>query len=98
FSKKTEEPKKDTNAPPPWVGIDNIPKKPAIERLAFDLADFTSTVTGFKRWQSQLMIFGAAVLLGFTAYAFYLHHESANPLPPDAQRPAMDKYASSTQL
>ncbi len=82
---------------PPWENIDNVPKRDLAEtRNSFDLTGFISGVTGFSRLWSKLFLLGLAVIIFFLAYVYYEAAQQGAPPPPYLNRPAIDKYASST--
>jgi hypothetical protein len=96
FSKKTPEVPKNVPPPPPWANIDAVPKR-AVSRAISGLTEITMRATGFGRLGSQLLLFILSAGLAFVAYAVYLNGQAPAQSPPEMQRPAVDKYASSTR-
>jgi|GEM_PF-2126179 len=100
FKKKTPTTIPTRNAPPPWENIDTSSvKHVSTGRSRFNLSGFISQVTGFGKWGTRFLLLGFAVSIGFVSYAIYFTEKQGQPPPPDINRPAMDKYAtSSTRL
>jgi hypothetical protein len=84
------------SAPPPWENIDTIPKRPS-EIPKADLTEFVMHVTGFGKLFSRVILIVFALSLGFVAYIIYVSPAQTPPLPKDVNRPALDKYATSSK-
>lgn len=81
---------------PPWENIDTIPKRPS-EIPKADLTEFVMHVTGFGKLLSRFVLIVFALSLGFVAYIIYVSPAQTPPLPKDVDRPALDRYATSTK-
>ncbi len=95
WSKKTEIPKIDP--PPPWANIDNVPRLQHDQaRVRLNIVKWTQAVTGFGIWPTRFLLLLLSAAIAFAGYAYYFTAHTPPPLPRQVNRPAMDKYASTT--
>src|ERR1051325_7062523 len=95
FGKK--KPEEQPGPPPPWVNIDKVPKRPSLVQR-FDIVDFIARVTGFSRLGAKFFLIGLALALIFLSYIIFQAPRISHPLPRDAERPAIDKNATSSYI
>jgi hypothetical protein len=95
-SKKPENTGSSTPPPPPWENIDRIPQRQHVLRPRFDLVAFFVQLTGLGGPATKMLLLFFSVLIFFSAYIVYLSGQIGSALPPEVNRPAMDKFATST--
>jgi hypothetical protein len=98
FNKKPDAVPENSAPPPPWENIDKTKVSKSTGKFRFNLMEFIEQATGFGKFGTRLLMLGLAIALGFVAYIVYFTAHQGLPPPPDVNRPAMDKFASTTRL